>query len=248
MSRRVLLAMFDNCSVRRTVLVQELHKNGRYHVLFHREADPGIAATLSFTEEVDGVLLAVGENAQNEQEMIDVLRSILGNRPVLAYALQSIYHGFFQRFLQQRRMGMGYAHCLQQACFVPYVDADFFVRALDYQLFGMLPDGASEGVLPANSAPAPVDFPPRERQLSVREVAARPAVSYELSPRENQILRLLGDGQAFKAIAAELGISINTVYTHAKRIRAKFHLTGNAQLLSLAIQMKFSAVSTNHVV
>jgi len=32
----------------------------------------------------------------------------------------------------------------------------------------------------------------------------------ELSPRENQILNLLGQGQPFKAIASDLGISLYT--------------------------------------
>jgi DNA-binding CsgD family transcriptional regulator len=47
-----------------------------------------------------------------------------------------------------------------------------------------------------------------------------------LTPRELQVLRLIGTGRSFKEIAGELAISLNTTHTHAKRIRAKRALPG----------------------
>jgi len=42
-----------------------------------------------------------------------------------------------------------------------------------------------------------------------------------LSPREIEILRLTDEGKSYKAIAAQLEISIGTVKTHTKRILVK---------------------------
>ena len=45
-----------------------------------------------------------------------------------------------------------------------------------------------------------------------------------LSPREVDILQLLAEGYAYKQIAGELDISINTIRTHIKRIYEKLHV------------------------
>lgn len=45
-----------------------------------------------------------------------------------------------------------------------------------------------------------------------------------LSPREVDILQLLAEGHAYKQIASDLGISINTIRTHVKRIYEKLHV------------------------
>jgi len=56
----------------------------------------------------------------------------------------------------------------------------------------------------------------------VREDAA-------LTPREADVLRLLGEGYANKSIARELGISERTTRTHVSRILAKLGLTSRTQ-------------------
>lgn len=43
----------------------------------------------------------------------------------------------------------------------------------------------------------------------------------ELSPRENEIAQLITQGKRQKEIAVELNISVETVKTHAKKIRKK---------------------------
>lgn len=48
--------------------------------------------------------------------------------------------------------------------------------------------------------------------------------SKKLTPRENEIAGLLSAGLSNQAIAEMLGISKNTVETHAKRIRAKLNI------------------------
>ena len=58
-----------------------------------------------------------------------------------------------------------------------------------------------------------------------------PAVS--LSPRESEILDLLGQGLSNKQIAARAFISLQTVETHRKRIAAKLGVRGS-ELVRLA--------------
>jgi DNA-binding NarL/FixJ family response regulator len=57
-----------------------------------------------------------------------------------------------------------------------------------------------------------------------------------LTPRELQVLRLIGTGRSFKEIAGELAISLNTTHTHAKRIRAKLHATSPSNLVQIAVR------------
>jgi DNA-binding NarL/FixJ family response regulator len=51
----------------------------------------------------------------------------------------------------------------------------------------------------------------------------------ELTARELDVLRLLGDGQSNKAIAATLGITERTARTHVSRILAKLGLSSRTQ-------------------
>jgi DNA-binding NarL/FixJ family response regulator len=52
-----------------------------------------------------------------------------------------------------------------------------------------------------------------------------------LSPREVDILQLLAEGHAYKQIASELGISINTIRTHIKRIYEKLHVHSRTEAI-----------------
>jgi DNA-binding NarL/FixJ family response regulator len=56
-----------------------------------------------------------------------------------------------------------------------------------------------------------------------------PQHNAELTERETEVLRLLGEGYANKAIAHELGISERTTRTHVSRILAKLELTSRTQ-------------------
>jgi DNA-binding CsgD family transcriptional regulator len=65
-------------------------------------------------------------------------------------------------------------------------------------------------------------------QLAVR---ARPARGPRLTRRESDVLRCLLSGAAEKAVAAELGISAQTVHTHVKSIYAAYGVSSRAELL-----------------
>jgi len=57
-----------------------------------------------------------------------------------------------------------------------------------------------------------------------------------LSPRENEILRLLVDGFSTKEIAEKLVVSISTVHTHRNNIMQKLELSSRRELIQYARQ------------
>ena len=61
---------------------------------------------------------------------------------------------------------------------------------------------------------------------------------YMLSEREKEILRSLSKGNSFKLIAADLGISFETVRTHIKRIYDKLHVHSQGEAISKALNEK----------
>jgi len=61
---------------------------------------------------------------------------------------------------------------------------------------------------------------------------------YMLSEREKEILRSLSKGNSFKLIAADLGISFETVRTHIKRIYDKLHVHSQGEAISKALHEK----------
>jgi DNA-binding NarL/FixJ family response regulator len=50
-----------------------------------------------------------------------------------------------------------------------------------------------------------------------------------LTPREHQVLSLLGEGQLYKEIAAELDVSINTVRAYIRIIYEKLHVNSRTE-------------------
>lgn len=58
------------------------------------------------------------------------------------------------------------------------------------------------------------------------------ALDAGLGPREKQVLELLVDGYLYKEIAAELGITVNTVATYVRRIYEKLHVRSRREIIS----------------
>ena len=59
-----------------------------------------------------------------------------------------------------------------------------------------------------------------------------------LSTREQQILQLLSEGLSYKMVAAQCGISLETVRTHTKRIYEKLHVNSSQEAISKALRQK----------
>lgn len=58
----------------------------------------------------------------------------------------------------------------------------------------------------------------------------------ELTPRERQVLQLLASGKANKEIAAQLGVSVNTVAVHRARLMDTLGIRGTAELTLFAVR------------
>ncbi len=69
-------------------------------------------------------------------------------------------------------------------------------------------------------------------RAGLRELLHRQA---PLTPREREVLRLLGQGLQTKEIAARLGISVKTVETHRRHIQRKLGLRSRAELVHYAL-------------
>jgi DNA-binding NarL/FixJ family response regulator len=61
---------------------------------------------------------------------------------------------------------------------------------------------------------------------------------YQLTAREKEILSLLSQGNSYKIIAAQSGISLDTVRTHIKKIYEKLHVHSQTEAVSKAINEK----------
>jgi DNA-binding NarL/FixJ family response regulator len=59
---------------------------------------------------------------------------------------------------------------------------------------------------------------------------------YHLTPHEQRLLRLLGDGHSYKTAAAELGSSVNTVGFHMRSIYTKLQVHSKAEAVAKALR------------
>ena len=73
-----------------------------------------------------------------------------------------------------------------------------------------------------------------------QQLAAAPAANdqrQQLSERDLEILRLLGEGRSFTDIAAALGLGYKTVANTATQIKAKLGVSRTADLIRLSVEM-----------
>ncbi len=67
----------------------------------------------------------------------------------------------------------------------------------------------------------------------------RSQAPFRISPRENQILSLIGKGLSNGEIGLYLGISTSTVSQHMANLRLKFRVSTRTKLLISALRMGF---------
>jgi DNA-binding NarL/FixJ family response regulator len=72
-----------------------------------------------------------------------------------------------------------------------------------------------------------------------KPIAAEQTTNDILSERELEIIKLMVDGHDYKAIAAKLFISPNTVRVHISKIYEKLHINSKAQAVQLAYKYKW---------
>ena len=68
----------------------------------------------------------------------------------------------------------------------------------------------------------------------VRQLVARRGLLAELTPREREVLELIGRGYPNKRIAIELGLSEKTVKTHVRHVLEKLRLRNRAEAAAFA--------------
>ena len=82
----------------------------------------------------------------------------------------------------------------------------------------------------------------REARLGRRYVDPALAASVvgeagpELSPREHEVLKYMADGMSNQQVADELGLNVETVKTHVKRILAKLDADSRTQAVAVALR------------
>jgi len=83
--------------------------------------------------------------------------------------------------------------------------------------------------------------PDTAQQLAMLNVGAGTSVLGDLSRRELEILRLLGNGKSMTEIAGVLGISYKTVANNLTQIKSKLDISKTAELMRFAISHGLSS-------
>jgi DNA-binding NarL/FixJ family response regulator len=123
---------------------------------------------------------------------------------------------------------------------------DYFFRVLEAGAHGFLvKDAASTELVAAVRAVHQGGVflhPPLARRL-VDDYLQRVSTGEErntyqgLTPREREILKLIGEGYTNQEIALKLYLSINTVQTHRSRTMEKLNLHSRAELMKYAVKI-----------
>jgi DNA-binding NarL/FixJ family response regulator len=124
-----------------------------------------------------------------------------------------------------------------------YEDTDDVFRSLTVGAFGYLlksvePPRLREAIREAHQGGSPISGSVARKLVDyfhgTTPAGAQGEASLNpLSQREVEILRMLAIGHAYKQIADELHISINTIRTHIKRIYEKLHVHSRTEAVRL---------------
>lgn len=69
-----------------------------------------------------------------------------------------------------------------------------------------------------------------------REVRPPERVDYDLTPHETRLLKMLVDGHTKKTAAEEIGVSVNTVSFHLKRVYEKLQVHSKSEAVAKALR------------
>jgi DNA-binding NarL/FixJ family response regulator len=69
-----------------------------------------------------------------------------------------------------------------------------------------------------------------------RTFRPRPDAEYDLTGHETRLLRMLVDGHNYKTAAEDLGVSVNTVAFHMKRVYEKLQVHSKSEAVSKALR------------
>jgi len=136
-----------------------------------------------------------------------------------------------------------------------YEDADHIFHALSAGATGYLLKHIPRGELLAalkqvHAGGSPMTSNIARKVVQSFQQQAPPTSSpdtFELSPRENEVLDLLARGYLYKEIADSLEISLPTVSTYIRRIYEKLHVRSRAQAVAKYAHIPFGKTGTQPV-
>jgi DNA-binding NarL/FixJ family response regulator len=71
-----------------------------------------------------------------------------------------------------------------------------------------------------------------------RDIRPPEKSDYQLTPHETRLLKLLVDGHNYKTAASELGVSVNTISFHMRRIYDKLQVHSKSEAVSKALRTR----------
>ena len=126
--------------------------------------------------------------------------------------------------------------------FSMHTDAIYAARALQAGARGYISKDAApdEVVLAVKRVAAGSIYLEHEiaEELALQRVTSEAYSKPDLSGRDLDILRLLGEGRSLAEIAAALGIAYKTVANTCTRLKGKLAVTRTADLVRIAIEMR----------
>jgi DNA-binding NarL/FixJ family response regulator len=108
--------------------------------------------------------------------------------------------------------------------------------ACGYLLKKTPPARLMESLKEAATGGAPMSPEVARRVITLfREFRPPERADYELTPHETRILKLLVEGHSYKTAATELGVTVNTISFHLKRIYEKLQVHSKSEAVAKAL-------------
>lgn len=109
--------------------------------------------------------------------------------------------------------------------------------ACGYLLKKTPPSKLVEALNEAVNGGAPMSPEVARRVITLfRDVRPPERADYDLTPHEQRLLKLLVDGHTKKTAAAEIGVSVNTVSFHLKRVYEKLQVHSKSEAVAKALR------------
>lgn len=109
--------------------------------------------------------------------------------------------------------------------------------ACGYLLKKTPPPRILDAVREVHSGGAPMSPEVARRVIALfRQVRPPELADYTLTAQETRVLRLLGEGHHYKTAAADLGITVNTLSFHVRRIYEKLQVHSKSEAVAKALR------------